>query len=102
MGHPEQRLPNNANFCIRGVEGETMLLKLDMRGVGASSGAACASGSTEPSHVLRALGVPRQLAQGSLRLTVGIDNTPEDIDYALDVLDACVAELRIAESAKAE
>jgi cysteine desulfurase len=94
MGHPERRLPNNANFCIRGVEGETMLLKLDMRGVGASSGAACASGSTEPSHVLRALGVPRELAQGSLRLTVGIDNTPEDIDYALDVLQACVAELR--------
>ena len=96
MGHPEQRLANNANFCIRGVEGETMLLKLDMRGVGASSGAACASGSTEPSHVLRALGVPRELAQGSLRLTVGIDNTPEDIDYALDVLEACVAELRTA------
>jgi cysteine desulfurase len=97
MGHPTQRLPNNANFCIRGVEGETMLLKLDMRGVGASSGAACASGSTEPSHVLRALGVPRELAQGSLRLTVGIDNTPEDIDYALDVLESCVAELRTAD-----
>jgi cysteine desulfurase len=94
MGHPEQRLANNANFCIEGVEGETMLLKLDMRGVGASSGAACASGSTEPSHVLRALGVPRELAQGSLRLTTGIDNTQEDIQYALDVLATCVAELR--------
>jgi cysteine desulfurase len=98
MGHPEQRLPNNANFCIEGVEGETMLLKLDMRGVGASSGAACASGSNEPSHVLRALGVPRELAQGSLRLTVGIDNTPEDIEYALDVLEGCVAELRATET----
>ena len=94
MGHPQQRLPNNANFCIEGVEGETMLLKLDLRGIGASSGAACASGSTEPSHVLRALGVPRQLAQGSLRLTVGIDNTPEDIEYALDVITSCVLELR--------
>ncbi len=99
MGHPTQRLPNNANFCIAGVEGETMLLKLDMRGVGASSGAACASGSTEPSHVLRALGVSRELAQGSLRLTVGIDNTPEDIAYALDVLENCVNELRTTEVA---
>lgn len=94
MGHPESRLPNNANFCIEGVDGETMLLKLDMRGIGASSGAACASGSTEPSHVLRAIGVPRDLAQGSLRLTVGIDNTPEDIEYTLDVLEGCVADLR--------
>ncbi|MBF6614174.1 MAG: cysteine desulfurase [Chloroflexi bacterium] len=94
MGHAELRLPNNVNFCIEGVEGETMLLKLDMRGIGASSGAACASGSTEPSHVLRALGVPRELAQGSLRLTVGIDNSIEDIDYALDVLEGCVSELR--------
>src|SRR4051812_7147267 len=99
MGHPENRLPNNANFCIEGVEGETMLLKLDMRGIGASSGAACTSGSTEPSHVLQALGVPRELAQGSLRLTTGIDNTPEDIDYALDVLESCVTELRTSELA---
>src|SRR6266436_5817396 len=71
-------------FCrssMAAIEGETLLLRLDMRGIGASSGAACASGSTEPSHVLRALGVPRELSQGSLRLTVGIDNTPEDIDY---------------------
>ena len=97
MGHPQRRLPNNANFCIEGVEGETMLLKLDMRGIGASSGAACASGSTEPSHVLRALGVPRQLAQGSLRLTPGIDNSPEEIAYALDVLESCVTELRDVE-----
>jgi cysteine desulfurase len=94
MGHPTERLPNNANFCIEGIEGETMLLKLDMRGIGASSGAACASGSTEPSHVLRALGVSRELAQGSLRLTVGVDNSPEDIDYALDVIESCVRELR--------
>lgn len=99
MGHPTLRLSNNANFCIAGVEGETMLLKLDMRGVGASSGAACASGSTEPSHVLRALGIPRELAQGSLRLTVGIDNMPEDITYALDVLESCVNELRTTEVA---
>jgi cysteine desulfurase len=94
MGHPTERLPNNANFCIEGIEGETMLLKLDMRGIGASSGAACASGSTEPSHVLRAIGVSNELAQGSLRLTVGIDNTLDDIDYALDVIESCVRELR--------
>jgi cysteine desulfurase len=99
MGHPTDRLPNNANFCIEGVEGETLLLRLDMRGIGASSGAACASGSTEPSHVLRALGVPKELSQGSLRLTVGIDNTSEDIDYALDVLENCVSELRSDEVA---
>ena len=99
MGHPTNRLPNNANFCIEGIEGETMLLRLDMRGIGASSGAACASGSSEPSHVLRALGVPKELAQGSLRLTVGIDNSPEDIDYALDVLESCVSELRASEPA---
>ena len=99
MGHPTNRLPNNANFCIEGVEGETMLLRLDMRGIGASSGAACASGSSEPSHVLRALGVPKELAQGSLRLTVGIDNSPDDIDYALDVLESCVTELRSSEPA---
>jgi cysteine desulfurase len=99
MGHPTNRLPNNANFCIEGVEGETMLLRLDMRGIGASSGAACASGSSEPSHVLRALGVPKELAQGSLRLTVGIDNSPDDIDYAIDVLENCVSELRSSEPA---
>jgi cysteine desulfurase len=94
MGHETERLPNNANFCIEGIEAETLLLKLDMRGIGASSGAACASGSTEPSHVLRALGVPRDLAEGSLRLTLGLDNTAEDIEYTLDVLESCVAELR--------
>ena len=99
MGHPTQRLPNNANFCIEGIEAETLLLKLDMRGIGASSGAACASGSTEPSHVLRALGVPRDLAEGSLRLTLGIGNTAEDIDYTLEVLQSCVGELRTTEPA---
>ena len=99
MGHPTNRLPNNANFCIEGIEAETLLLKLDMRGIGASSGAACASGSTEPSHVLRALGVPRDLAEGSLRLTLGLDNTTEDIDYTVEVLAGCVAELRASEPA---
>jgi cysteine desulfurase len=100
MGHPTERLPNNANFCIEGLEAETLLLKLDMRGIGASSGAACASGSTEPSHVLRALGVPRDLAEGSLRLTLGLDNTADDIGYTLDVLASCVAELRTSEPAR--
>ncbi|HET9495776.1 MAG TPA: cysteine desulfurase family protein [Chloroflexia bacterium] len=99
MGHPEQRLHNNAAFCIEGLEAETLLLRLDMRGIGASSGAACASGSTEPSHVLRALGVSRELAEGSLRLTVGLENTPEDIDYTVEVLAGLVAELRAVEPA---
>lgn len=93
-GHPTDRLPNNASFVFRGVEGESILLHLDMMGVAASSGSACTSGSTEPSHVLTALGLPAEICHGSLRLTLGNDNTEEDIQYVLSILPGIVSNLR--------
>jgi cysteine desulfurase len=94
MGHPEQRLPNNANFVFEYVEGEGILLSLDMQGIAASSGSACASGSTEPSHVLLAMGVPPDIAHGSLRLTLGCENTEQDVDRLLELLPGIVERLR--------
>jgi len=93
-GHPTQRLPNNANLSFEFVEGESILLNLDMMGVAASSGSACTSASLEPSHVLMAMGVPVEIAHGSLRLTVGVDNTQEDVDYVLSILPGIVQKLR--------
>jgi cysteine desulfurase len=93
-GHPTERLPNSASFVFSGVEGESVLLNLDLLGVAASSGSACTSGSAEPSHVLRALGLPAQLCQGSLRLTLGDENTSEDMDYVLSVLPGIISKLR--------
>ncbi len=93
-GHPTERLPNNANFSFSGVEGEPILLGLDMAGIAASSGSACSSGSLEPSHVLLALGQSAEVARGSLRLTLGKDNTEEQVDYLLDVLVDLVERLR--------
>ena len=93
-GHPTQRLPNNANFSFSGVEGEPILLGLDMAGIAASSGSACSSGSLEPSHVLLALGQSAEVARGSLRLTLGKDNTEEQVDYLLEVLPDLVERLR--------
>ena len=93
-GHPTLRLPNNVNFSFEHVEGEPVLLGLDMAGIAASSGSACSSGSLEPSHVLLALGQSADLARGSLRLTLGRDNTDEDVDYLLSVLEDLVARLR--------
>ncbi|MFH1560902.1 MAG: cysteine desulfurase NifS [Chloroflexota bacterium] len=93
-GHPSLRLPNNVNFSFEGVEGEPILLGLDFAGVAASSGSACTSGSLEPSHVLLALGLSADLAHGSLRLTLGRDNTEEDVDYVLKVLPDLVSRLR--------
>ena len=93
-GHPTQRLPNNANFSFPGVEGEPILLGLDMAGIAASSGSACSSGSLEPSHVLLALGQSAEKARGSLRLTLGKDNTEEQVDYLLEVLVDLVDRLR--------
>ena len=93
-GHPTLRLPNNANFSFEGVEGEPILLGLDFAGVAASSGSACSSGSLEPSHVLLALGMPADQAGSSLRLTVGSDNTDEDVDHVLKVLPDLVSRLR--------
>lgn len=93
-GHPEQRLPGNVNVSFEYVEGESLLLSLDMKGVAASSGSACTSGSLEPSHVLLAMGLPHQTAHGSLRLTLGKNNTEEDVDYVLQVLPEIVERLR--------
>ena len=93
-GHSTQRLPNNANFSFSGIEGEPILLGLDMAGIAASSGSACSSGSLEPSHVLLALGQSAEVARGSLRLTLGKDNTEEEVDYLLEVLPDLVERLR--------
>ncbi|MFQ5860373.1 MAG: cysteine desulfurase family protein [Dehalococcoidia bacterium] len=93
-GHPTQRLPNNVNFSFEHVEGEPVLLGLDMAGIAASSGSACTSGSLEPSHVLLALGQPADLARGALRLTLGRDTTQEEIDYTLSVLTELLHRLR--------
>jgi len=97
-GHPTKRLPNNANFCFTGVEGEPILLGLDMAGIAASSGSACSSGSLEPSHVLLALGQSAEIARGSLRLTLGRDNTAEEVEYLLEVLVDLVQRLRLLPS----
>lgn len=93
-GHPEKRLPGNANFCFQFIEGESLLLNLDMKGIAASSGSACTSGSLDPSHVLLAIGLPHEIAHGSLRLTLGDENTKEDVDYVLEVLPEIVQRLR--------
>lgn len=93
-GHPTQRLPNNANFVFGGVEGESIVLDLDLLGIAASSGSACASGSADPSHVLLALGLPRELCHGSLRLTLGNDNSDADVDIVLSVLPGIVSKWR--------
>lgn len=93
-GHPARRLPNNVNLSFDRVEGEPILLGLDLAGISASSGSACSSASLEPSHVLTALGLTAEQAQGSLRLTLGNDNTEEDVDYLLDVLPGLVQKLR--------
>jgi cysteine desulfurase len=93
-GHRTVRLPNNCNVSILYVEGESMLLNLDMNGIAASSGSACTSGSLEPSHVLMAMGVKHEEAQGSLRFTVGTGTTIDDIDYVLSVLPRIVERLR--------
>lgn len=93
-GHPVRRLPNNINVTIDYVEGESMLLNLDLKGVGASTGSACSSGSLEPSHVLLAMGCSHEQAHGSLRFSLGRYNTEDDIDYVLTVLPEIVAKLR--------
>ncbi len=93
-GHPVYRLPNHASFCFEFIEGESMLLSLDMKGIAASSGSACTSGSLEPSHVLLSMGIPHELAHGSIRITLGRDNTEEDIDYFMEVMPPIVERLR--------
>ena len=93
-GHRTDRLPNNANFSFQFVEGESLLIKLDMKGICGSSGSACTSGSLDPSHVLLAIGLPHEIAHGSLRLTLNEEIEKEDIDYVVDNLKEIVAHLR--------
>jgi len=93
-GHRTKRLPFHASFCFRYIEGESLLLRLDALGIGASSGSACTSGSLEPSHVLLAIGLPHEIAHGSLRLSLGKDTSDEDIDYVLENLPRVVESLR--------
>ncbi len=93
-GHPTNRLPNSASFVFKYIEGESMLLNLDLAGICASSGSACTSASLEPSHVLLAMGIPPEVAHGSLRLTLGRENTGEDVDYVLEILPGIVQKLR--------
>ena len=93
-GDRERRLPNNVNFSFQYIEGESLLIMLDMKGICASSGSACTSGSLDPSHVLLAIGLPHEIAHGSLRLTLGDDTTKEDLDYVTTCLKEIVARLR--------
>lgn len=93
-GDAKKRLPNNANFCFRFIEGESMLIKLDQKGICASSGSACTSGSLDPSHVLLAIGLPHEIAHGSLRLTISQETTKEEIDYTVDELKQIIEQLR--------
>ena len=93
-GDRVKRLPNNINFSFRFIEGESMLIKLDLKGICASSGSACTSGSLDPSHVLLAIGLPHEIAHGSLRMTLGADTTKEELDYTVDCLKQIVQEIR--------
>lgn len=93
-GDRERRLPGNVNFSFEFIEGESLLLMLDMKGIAASSGSACTSGSLDPSHVLLAIGLPHEIAHGSLRISFGKENTMEDVDYLMEVLPVIVERLR--------
>lgn len=101
-GHPTLRLPNNVNVSVRYVEGEALLLRLDLAGIAGSSGSACTSGSLDPSHVLLAIGLPHEIAHGSLRLTLGTDTTEADVDEVLKVLPGIVSDLRAMSVLNAE
>ena len=93
-GCTKHRLPGNFSMCFEGVEGESLLLMLDMNGISASSGSACTSGSLDPSHVLLAIGLKHEVAHGSLRLSLSENNTVEDVDYILEVLPTIIDRLR--------
>lgn len=93
-GHRTERLPNNVNFSFKYIEGESLLLNLDLKGIAASSGSACTSGSLDPSHVLLAIGRSHEVAHGSLRISLGLYNTEEEVDYVLEVLPEIVEKLR--------
>ncbi len=93
-GHPQNRLPGHASFCVEFIEGESMLMLLNSKGVAVSSGSACTSRALKASHVLIAMGIPHELAQGSILFTLGIDNTTEDVDYVLEIMPPIVDRLR--------
>ena len=93
-GHRTLRLPNNVNFSFRFIEGESLLIMLDMEGICASSGSACTSGSLDPSHVLLAIGLPHEIAHGSLRMTISEETTKEDVDFVVEKIKEIVARLR--------
>jgi cysteine desulfurase len=93
-GHPTERLPNSASFCFDGVAADALLINLDLAGIASSSGSACHAGSVEPSGVLLAMGIPRQSALGALRLTLGNENTPDDVEHMLKTLPPMIARLR--------
>ena len=93
-GDRKKRLPNNVNFSFQFIEGESMLILLDNKGIAASSGSACTSGSLDPSHVLLAIGLPHEIAHGSLRLTLSEENTKEEMDYVVEQLTAILERLR--------
>ena len=93
-GDRKKRLPNNVNFSFQFIEGESMLILLDSKGIAASSGSACTSGSLDPSHVLLAIGLPHEIAHGSLRLTLSEENTKEEMDYVVEQLTAILERLR--------
>ena len=93
-GDKVKRLPNNVNVCFRFIEGESMLILLDQNGVCGSSGSACTSGSLDPSHVLLAIGLPHEIAHGSLRLTLSEKNTMEEVDFTVDKLKGIIERLR--------
>ena len=93
-GDRDHRLPGNVSACFEGVEGESLLLYLDLAGISASSGSACTSGSLDPSHVLLAIGLPHEVAHGSLRLSICEENTPEQMDYIIEQLPPIINRLR--------
>lgn len=96
-GSMEKRLPGNSNISFKGVNGNELLMKLDERGICASAGSACSSGSSSPSHVLTAIGLPSEYAEGTLRVTLGEDNTKEDINYLVESLTEIIKEIRTSE-----
>jgi cysteine desulfurase len=93
-GHPTKRLPNTLNLSFLYIEGESLLLNLDLEGIAVSSGSACTSGSLEPSHVLLAMGIPHEVAQSAIRFSLGWSNTQEEVDYVVEVLPRIVQRLR--------
>jgi cysteine desulfurase len=93
-GHPTERVPGTVNLSFRGVEAESLILALDLKGIGASAGSACTSGSLEPSYVVTAMGVPTEWALGALRCSLGRSTSDEDIDYVLETLPAAVGRIR--------